>query len=489
MKRSTKIVLTVVLTALFLAVTTTHPPVSSAAKPKSKAAATQSKETANQPLVNYKTFPDMSDFDPNHPVIPHGDTVKIAVVAPFSGPAVINGQIGFLAIQWAAHAVNKKGGIMIDGKKKLIEIIKADNQSNPDTTKKICERMVLQEKVHVLMGTNGSNLMKIINATAKKYNVISVNYAAHSDDLMDATNFSRNAFMTTMSVSQIGRGLAYYYGQIRKKEKKFYVLCQDYSFGRGMAKSFIDGLKEYYPESQLVGEDYHRLFLTDYAPFLTKIRASGAEVIYTGDWMPDAGNLLKQTRQMGIKLPFAHLFLDEPNMLNEVGVEGTEGLVQISQYGSDNPIFKTPEQKKYFMMWHKLWETKWKAPYNTVLYEWGAGNMSHQMEQALWLFSVLNRAGSTDPEKVIKVWEADTYQFMMGKVVKMRACDHKIVEDFHVYEYVRPEKQKINMNIPPYYWFKNASAGGPVSHIPADKVLPWMDQNLDRCKGKNAWGE
>ena len=56
-------------------------------------------------------------------------------------------------------------------------------------------------------------------------------------------------------------------------------------------------------------------------------------MIYKGDWVPDAANLLKQARQMGITLPFAHIILDEPNFLHEVGVEGTKGLVQLSQYG------------------------------------------------------------------------------------------------------------------------------------------------------------
>ncbi len=62
-----------------------------------------------------------------------------------------------------------------------------------------------------------------------------------------------------------------------------------------MAQGFKDGLKDFYPEGQIVGEDYHKLFLTDYAPYITKIKASGAEVVWTGDRQPDAGNLLKQS--------------------------------------------------------------------------------------------------------------------------------------------------------------------------------------------------
>jgi ABC-type branched-subunit amino acid transport system substrate-binding protein len=164
---------------------------------------------------------DMSDFDPNNPVIPTGDTIKIAVVAAHSGPAAVTGQIYFACVQWAAHDINKRGGILVDGKKKLVEVIKADHMSKPDQTKKICERMVLQEKVHVLWGTDGGHLMKAINEVANKYKVIAQNAASLTDDLMDATNFSRYAFMTSFSTEQIGRGLAYFYGQIRKKEKSF----------------------------------------------------------------------------------------------------------------------------------------------------------------------------------------------------------------------------------------------------------------------------
>lgn len=433
---------------------------------------------------------DMSDFDPANPVIPTGDTIKIAVVASFSGPAALVGQIYWASVLWAAHDINKRGGILVDGKKKLIEVIQADTMSKPDQAKKVCERMVLQEKVHILWGTDGSNIMKIINEVANKYKIIAINTGSLSDDLMDATNFSRYAFMTTMQTDQVGRGMAYYYGQIKKKEKKFYILCQDYSFGRGMADGFKKGLKEFYPEAQIVGEDYHKLFLTDFAPYLEKIKASGAEVVYTGDWIPDAANLLKQTRQMGIKIPFAHIFLDEPNFLHEVGVEGTNGLVQLSQYGTPNPAFKTRGDIKYYKTWNNLWKNKWKtSPYNSRLFEHGTGNIGSYIFQTYWLLSVIERAKSTDAEKIIKVWEGDTYKFSNGKILTMRPCDHKAIQDLHTFEFVPPEQQKVSFNIEPYYWFKGCSNVGPTFTIPAAKVLPLMDQKLDRCAGKNNWGK
>ena len=422
---------------------------------------------------------DMSDFDPNNPVVPTGDTIKIAIVASFSGPAALVGEIFWVPVQWAAHDINKRGGIMVDGKKKLVQIIRADHASKVPLAKKVSERMVLQEKVHVLWGSNGSHLMKVINQVAKKYKVIAQCTAALSDALYDHKNFTKYSFMSSFQTDQIGRAAAWYYGQ-RKKEKKFYILCQDYLFGHAMAAGFKKGLKQYYPEAEIVGEDYHKLFLTDFAPYLTKIKAAGAEVIYTGDWIPDAANLLKQARQMGLTLPFAHTFLDEPNFLHQVGVEGTKGNLQISQYGAPNPAFKTPGQIKFYKSWNNLWRNKWKKPFTTRLWEHGTGNIGSYMMQTYWLLSVIERAGSTDPEKIIKTWEGDSYQFVNGKVITMRAKDHKAIQDLHAVEFVPPEQQKQSFNIEPYYWYQGTSSVGPVTTIPADKIMPLLDPKLKR---------
>ncbi|MCK5486299.1 MAG: hypothetical protein KAI86_08800, partial [Desulfobacterales bacterium] len=102
--------------------------------------------------------------------------------------------------------------------------------------------------------------------------------------------------------------------------------------------------------------------------------------------------------------------------------------------------------------------------------------------QVYWLLSVVERAGSTDPEKIIKVWEGDSYEMANGKVISMRACDHKSIQDLHIFEQVPPDEQKQSMNIPPYRWFDDCSFDGPVGVVPADKIMPYMDPEQDRCK-------
>jgi branched-chain amino acid transport system substrate-binding protein len=424
---------------------------------------------------------DMSDLDLSNPVIPTGDTIKIAIVASFSGPAAAVGDIYFASVQSVAHDYNKRGGILVDGKKKLVQVIKANHESKVPIAKKVSERMVLQEKVDVLWGTNGSHLMKVINQVADKYKTIAVSAAAVSDELYDAQNFSRYSFMTSLSTSQVGRGMAYYYGQMRKKETKFYILCQDYLFGHSIAGGFKAGLKEYYPEGELLGEDYHKLFLTDFAPYLTKIKASGAEVVFTGDWIPDAANLLVQARQMGLNLPFANLFINNPPFLNQVGVEGTEGLVHIGQIGTDGAAFQTDGQIKYYKAWNDQYP-KWKKPFNTTTYTHGTGTIGAYRMQTYWILDVIERAGSTDPEKIIAVWENDTWEDVNGTVYKMRGIDHKTERDLFIELYVPPEQQKESFNIEPYSWFKGCSMTGPSIKLPADKVTPIMDPKLKEMR-------
>ena len=433
---------------------------------------------------------DMSDFDPATWVSPTGDTIKIAIIASYSGPSAINGQFYWAAVSFVAHDINKRGGILVDGKKKLVAVLKGDTMGKVEQAKKISERMILQDKVDILWGCDGSHIMKVINEVANKYKVIALNASNTADDIQSAENFGRYSFQGNFSSIQVARGLAYYYGQIRKKEKKFYILCQDYAFGHVFADGFKDGLKQYYPDAQIVGEDYHKLFLTDFAPYLSKIKASGAEVIFTGDWVPDAANLAKQSRQMGVNLPFANIWMREAHMMHEVGIEGGKNWVHVGPYHSPVPFDAAPGYTKFYKAWNNQWKTWKTAPYNGHSFEHAvAGYEGSWVMQTYWLLNIIERLQSTNAEKIIQLWEGDTYRQVNGKVIKMRACDHKAIQDLSAEVFGSPEEQKASFTIPPYYWFKGASFTAKIYRLPAEKVLPWMDPKLDRCKGKNGWGE
>ncbi len=493
MKRRKGFLLILGLVSFFFLVATLNYTLGIAAAPSQKGAPTQkaaapkdvSLAIADMTVYPIKArydgnqIPDMSDFEPSTWEPPTGDTIKIAIVATFSGPAAAVGQGFWLNAAWAAHEVNKKGGILVDGKKKLVEIIKADTMSRPDQAKKICEQMVLQKGVKFLWGADGTPVVKVMFQTAAKYKVIAVNMISLSEDLQDAEGWSPYCFSTWWQTSQVGKAFAYYFGQ-RKKEKKFYLLNQDYVYGHQMAESFKAALKEYYPEAQIVGEDFHKMFNPDFAPYLTKIKASGAEVVFTGNWSVDADNLLKQARAMGLDVKFAHIYMNNPTNLTEVGIKGSSNMVLASPYSAGAPMFKEPGYIKYYQEMQKAYKN-FKPPYNQPTYAYGWDPVTMEFN---WLLSVIERAQSTDPEKIIKVWEGDVYQYVNGHVVAMRACDHMAIGAIHILENLPPDKQKGYFNIPPYHFTDKFSYYGSAYRVPFDKVLPWMDPKLKRCQGK-----
>ena len=419
---------------------------------------------AAMPAFDVNKMSDMTAYDPTNYENPTGDVIKIGLVEAFSGPAAYNGTLYWLVNTWVAYDINKRGGIMVDGKKKKIAIIKGDSQAKPTVCKKIAEKLCLEDKVDVLWGTAGSHLTLIVQQVAQKYKTVYMNPMSLSDALMDAKNFNRYTFRTKITTKSIGKGLAYYYS--KRPETKFYILNQDYSYGHIMATAFKEALTKYKPEAQIVGEDYHPLFIKDFAPYITKIQSSGAEVIFSGDWPPDALNLLMQARQMGCMLPFANTYMDTPSTLIAVGVEGSRGMVNLSDHCM---TIGTPEMEKFIEIWHNV-ATKWKAPYDTDNWVWPVGGGAGTLIITYWLYDVMERAGSTNPEKIIETWEGDTYKALNG-VVHMRDCDHQMVRDVFVVEYEYPNK-----------YYESAAAPGKPFIVPAKFAIPEPPDDLERCE-------
>jgi ABC-type branched-subunit amino acid transport system substrate-binding protein len=376
---------------------------------------------------------DMSDFDPNNFEQPEGDTIKVGYLQIMSGAAAGNGELFWPVVTWVAHDLNKRGGIMVDGKKKKIEVLIGDTQGKPEATKKETERLCLEEEVDVLWGTSGSHTAKVIADVAEEYKVPFMNCLSLTDSLMDEKNFNRYTFRTLSNTTQWNMALAYYFST--RPETRFSILCQDYMYGHAMAGAFKKYLNQYKPEAEIVSEDYHQLWLKDFAPYITKIMAAGPEILYTADWLPDGDNLLKQLRNMGLNLPVANIYLTNPETLSAVGVEGTRNMIFCYAWMSgDTP--QTKAQEKLMIEWNKQWK-KWDAPYDSTLYIWPDFVIGQTISDTYWLFDVMERAGTTDAEKIIELWEGDVYQSIQG-VRTMRADDHQAVFDMYVGEAAYP---------------------------------------------------
>jgi branched-chain amino acid transport system substrate-binding protein len=87
-----------------------------------------------------------------------------------------------------------------------------------------------------------------------------------------------------------------------KAVRSVYLLNPDYSFGQAVQREARRQLAAQRPDVQVVGEELHPLLrIKDFAPYATKIKASGADAVITGNFSNDLTLLVKAAREVGFE--------------------------------------------------------------------------------------------------------------------------------------------------------------------------------------------
>jgi branched-chain amino acid transport system substrate-binding protein len=87
--------------------------------------------------------------------------------------------------------------------------------------------------------------------------------------------------------------------------KKVYLINQNYSHGHQVSKFAKEILARKRPDIQIVGDDLHPLAqVRDFAPYVAKIKASGADTVITGNWGSDLALLIKAANEAGLNAKF-----------------------------------------------------------------------------------------------------------------------------------------------------------------------------------------
>ena len=90
--------------------------------------------------------------------------------------------------------------------------------------------------------------------------------------------------------------------------KRVYLIGQDYSFGQAVLREARRQLGAQRPDMQIVGDELHPLGrVKDFAPYASKIKASGAQAVITGNWGNDLTLLVKAAREVGFDGKLLHL--------------------------------------------------------------------------------------------------------------------------------------------------------------------------------------
>jgi ABC-type branched-subunit amino acid transport system substrate-binding protein len=406
---------------------------------------------------------DLSNFDPNKINYPKkGDFIKIGHFEVYSGPSAQSGEMGWGYYGLVAQDINSQGGILVDGKRKMIKVVKADTMLKPAAAKRAAEKLYLEEKVNFMVGNTGTHIAAVGMEVAKKYKRIFLNNSALSESLMAYGKFNRYTFRCAATTVMMAKALAYAFAA--RPERKFYILCQDYAYGHAFGDAFKAAINEYRPEAKIVGEAYHPLMAKDFAPYITKVQGSGAEVIITGNYWLDANNVEKQVKQMGLEVKIAGPFIANPDNFRAMGGGPNVGTNELLVF--EMPFrWDRPQHVKFLTLWNDRWKT-WKKPYNTPLYKWPLG--PRMWTSIYWILDLIQRTGTTDTEKLVRAWEGDEFNFL-GYKVRMDPCNHETAMDMAVAQVGFPNK-----------WQDDVAAAETPFIVPARFCLPWKDPKL--CK-------
>src|SRR6201995_3619088 len=261
------------------------------------------------------------------------DTVKIGYIDPLSGGGASVGEVGLKTFQFMADELNAKGGIL--GKK--VEIVPLDNKTNPQESL-IQAQKAIDSGVRYLTQGNGSAVGGALSDFVTKYNdrnpgkeVLYFNYAA-VDPILTNDKCSFWHFRWDAN-SDIKMEALTNYIKTTPGVQKVYLINQDYSFGESVRTAARKMLAAKRPDVQIVGDEKHPLLkITDFAPYIAKIKASGADSVITGNWGQDIALLLKAAADAGLKVNWFTYY-----------AAGTGGPTAIKQANLNHQVFQISE--------------------------------------------------------------------------------------------------------------------------------------------------
>ncbi|MFH1059168.1 MAG: ABC transporter substrate-binding protein [Pseudomonadota bacterium] len=375
------------------------------------------------------------------------DTIKLAVMEPLSGNFKDIGDRYAEGVKFAAEVINAKGGI--NGKK--LEVIPVDSELNPAVATRKATKLILQDGVKHFCGGTGSSVAGAMEALSDKHNTLFFTYGMEAASLT-GDKCNRNFFRTCANTDMHSFALAAWVA--KQGFKKVFCIAQDYSFGKEATAAFIKKLKELNPQVEIVGEVLHPLGTKDFAPYVSQIISSGAELVFTSNWGNDLTLLIKQAKPLGLKAKFAGYYMNDDLMVKAVA----DDEAVIGSVGAEIYMLSIPGQANESFI-----EGFTKA--NGFYPTWLRGKA---YAATMFWAEAVKKAGSDKVDNVIKAWEGLTYDGPAGKWT-MRACDHQAQQPVWIAEIVAKN---------PY--FKHAYVG-PATMVPADAIsVPCQDTG---CKG------
>jgi branched-chain amino acid transport system substrate-binding protein len=244
------------------------------------------------------------------------EEIRIGAIAPLTGPAATYGENVRDGIILAVEEINRTNGI--NGHK--IRLIFEDEGGGPRVAVDAVRKLIASHHVSVIIGPSTSNGLMASAPIAEEKHIVLFSPGAASDNVRDAGDY---IFRNRASAYQEAVALARY-ALIDKNIVRFAILRSDADYAVSFATAFRRTIED--NNGNVLIEETFQEGSTDFRTQLSKIKGSKPETIFIIGVPIEIGNILKQIREIGIKLPLFSNSVESPDIFKIAG-KATEGLV------------------------------------------------------------------------------------------------------------------------------------------------------------------
>ncbi len=262
------------------------------------------------------------------PKAPAGEPIRLTMIEGLSGPFANTGEAVFRNLVWATERVNARGGVPWPGGSRPLVIERIDSKGQTEEAITAL-RNALDRDVRIVLQGNSSAVAAGLIDAINKHNerepsrqVLFLNYSAVEPAL---TN-EKCSFWHFRFDAHADMRMSALMGVIREDKtlKSVYLIGQDYSFGHAVLAEARRQLASQRPDVKIVGDELHPMArVKDFLPYATKIKASGAQAVLTGNWGNDLTLLIKAAREVGFEGRFYTFYgnaLGAPAAIGDAGI-------------------------------------------------------------------------------------------------------------------------------------------------------------------------
>ena len=333
------------------------------------------------------------------------ETIKIGFPMPLSGPTAVYGVPITKGAEMAVADINAKGGVL--GRK--LELLTRDSKANADEAVRLARELIIKNNVEFLSGTLTSAEAPAVSTIAKENKIVFVAPTAKTMLLTAPQNLHPYIFRIASNTLIEGRTGAAILAKWQDV-KKVATIAPDYAYGRDAVAAFVEYIKKLRPDIEIVDQQWPKLGEPDFTPFITAQMGKKPDAVMCDVFGGDFVTFAKQAAPLGYFKAINNRLLDG----GEVGtVDEAQALGADYPYGIHSDTYDP-------VVWaggnepaeHKAYEERLKAFMKS---EYGSGWAIVGYQSIEALAAAIQKAGSTDSDKVSAAMKGLTFDTPVGK--------------------------------------------------------------------------